>query len=487
MLILLLACSAPADLPPPPAEQGAPAAQDSAADGGAGGDETGGGGDTGPAPDSAAPGPAETGAAETGTPDTEAPAESPLEWSGERPKNVLMIVLDTARPDWFSRYDARAATPNIDALLAGSVVLEGHRSCSNWTWPSVLCAQASLSELEAGFITDGAALGEVPPASLRMAEEVLAEAGYYTASLSSNSFFSAATGTAVGFERQLEAYGWAAGEVTALAMELLTEVHNGVDRPWYLHLHYFDPHTPYRPPDAYLEGLSALDPIDFDLDLDATFAQLNDAWPSLDRATQALILEHMALRYAAELTYFDDQLGALLAHAEGLGMLDDTLVVFWTDHGEQLFENGSWGHNQLFDVENRAVAAFSAPHLIPMDWAGPTTHEDLWPTALDMLGLPEEPGFRGLQLGQRPADSPLFALRYLRSETQQTVVLGDKKLYYFWTGEKALYTLEADPGEQHNLYSPADPDAAALWDLLLPQVEAVLALKPDYEPSDPGL
>ena len=480
MLLLLLACVTK-DLPPPPSGDG-------------GADTTLDGTDsesTTPADDTAPGGDGDSQTTDsdttdtTDTTDTAPPPSSPLAWTGERPKNVLMIALDTARPDWFGRYDGRAPTPNLDALFEGSFVLDNHRSCSDWTWPSVLCFQSARSETELGFITDGSAMTTVPSASIVMADDVLRDAGWYTGMVTSNSFFSEESKTAVGFERQVNQYGEPGSVITESGKVLMDEI-AAQDAPWYLHLHYFDPHTPYSPPPEYLTGLDDLESIAYDLSQDFTHASLNEQWHSLDEATRALVLEHMEIRYAGELSYFDDQIGEVLSYAESLGLLDDTLVVFWTDHGEQFFENGSWGHDQLYDVENRSIVSIRAPNLTPGTWSGPTAHKDIWPTLLDALELPPQPDFTGEVLGFRSPDSPLYALRYLGEQTQQTVVVGDKKLYYRWSGVKEYYDLGADPDEQVNAYDAADPDVLALWELLSEEVDAVQTIKPEYAPIDPG-
>jgi len=484
VFLLMLACVTK-DLPPPPDGDPADSTPADSTDTTTSDDSGTVPTETDPPPDDTDPSSGDDTDQTDDTDDTSPPPTSPLSWSGARPKNVLMIVLDTARPDWFGRYDGRASTPNLDALLADSFVLENHRSCSDWTWPSVLCAQSGRSETELDFITDGSALSEVPPASIVMAEDVLRDAGWYTAMVSSNSFFSEDAKTAVGFERQENRFGEPASLITASALSLLDGI-AAQDAPWYLHLHYFDPHTPYSPPDEYLTGLDELDPISYDLGQDYTHAVLNKAWHGLDEATRALVLAHMELRYAGELSYFDDQIDQVLDRAEALGLLDDTLLVFWTDHGEQLFENGSWGHDQLYDVENRAIVSIKAPALAPGTWSGPTLHQDIWPTILDAMELPTQPDFSGAVLGWRPADDPRFAMRYLGDQTQLTIEREGKKLYYRWSGAKEFYDLSADPGEQTDLYDAADPDVIALWELMEDEISAILAIKPDYEPVNPG-
>ena len=68
-----------------------------------------------------------------------------LRFSGNRPRNVLMISIDTLRRDAIGRYGAEASTPQLDGLLAGGVALDDLQSCSNWTVPAFYCALGGFS------------------------------------------------------------------------------------------------------------------------------------------------------------------------------------------------------------------------------------------------------------------------------------------------------------------------------------------------------
>ena len=259
------------------------------------------------------------------------------------------------------------------------------------------------------------------------------------------------------------------------------------DAPWYVHAHFLDPHTPFDPPEAYLDGLDALPPILYDLTNFSWYQQLNEDWETLDEAEQAVILEHLWLRYYGELAYVDAQVGRLLAELESRGMLEHTLVVFWTDHGEQFLERGSLGHGrELHEEENRSIAIYSAPGLTPGVWTGPTTHADVWPTALEALDIARPSAWTGLPVGQRADDTARFASWHGMETPRQMVERGDSKLLYWWDGRKALYRLGEDSEETVDVYDPKDPEVVALWELLMPRVEAFSELVTSYKPIDPG-
>jgi len=351
------------------------------------------------------------------------------------------------------------------------------------------CAQSARYNTDYGWIADGASPGITPPVTTVMIDGVLSERGYRSALVTSNPFIGTPGGTARSFDTVIDLSAANAAAVNAEALPTLEAFAEG-DQPWYFHVHYLDPHTPYNPPEAYLDGLQSED-IPFNLASESGYNDLRDQFAGLDADDQALVLTHLHTRYSGEMAYVDDKIGELLSHAESLGLLEDTLIVFFTDHGEQLLEHNIIGHDDdIYDTEVRAVASFTAPGLSPSRWAGPTVHQDIWPTALSLMGQdPVEP-FDGVIAGDAPADSPSFAERYTqntdsRSYSRQTVKQGEWKLIYGWLGSKELYNLDDAPGEQTNLYDSTDPNVTTLWELLMPKVETLDALVTDT-PVDPG-
>jgi len=236
-----------------------------------------------------------------------------------------------------------------------------------------------------------------------------------------------------------------------------------------------------------MRAIGELPPIPYDLDDPYEAAMLIGDYPTLDPRLQGIILRHLWLRYRGELRYLDDQIGALLDDMEATGWLDDTLIVLWTDHGEQIYDHGALTHNiDLLREENAAAAIFSGGGVSPGVWEGPTTHVDIWPTTFRALGLAVPPSFLGVPAGQRPPDDHRFALRWQYPPAIQSIEREGLKLLYTWSGEKRLFDTRADPGEAQDLYDPEDPRVRELWELLLPEVEAIYALDDGYAPIDPG-
>lgn len=399
------------------------------------------------------------------------------------PRNVLMIVLDTLRRDAVGRYGG-GDTPTLDRLLAEGVALDNHRSCSNWTLPSVLCVQSGSYAWELGFpyeVETGPP--GIVPEEVELVSEDLASRGYQASLVSAQPFMSVPAGTAAGFGAVFYNVDYIAEQVVQAGLQRVSAF--DPTQPWYLHLHFIDTHALYSPPEAYREALDALEPIPFDLDSEEGFQDMLVSWNSLDSAEQALILQHLQARYRAELRYFDDELARLLTRLDEVGALEDTLVVFWSDHGEQLYQHGSATHTaSMYEEETAAVAFFWSPRLAARAWSGPTTHADLWPTVYAAMGW-SGPAFTGQPVGQRPADDAQHILRFRGEDSLQAVVVGDRKLIYAWDGQKELYHLDTDPGETQNLYDAADPEVIALWERLSPEIEKVQTTL-GGSPVDPG-
>ncbi len=420
--------------------------------------------------------------------------ESALDFIGPPPANVLMISIDTLRRDRVGRYSGLTTTPFLDSLLAEGVAFDDHRSCANWTYPSSVCALTGLDLVEEGFIlqrTPDAEILAVPP-EMTLFAEALRLREYDAGLVTANSFLGEFTHADRG-HRISRSVGLQPAEVVVdQGLEVWDALQEGAPRPWFLHLHFMDPHMPYTPPEAYLEGLEGLPEAPYDLSDQPGYMEAMEDWDGLSEEEQALLQEIARVYYHGELRYLDDELVRLFDELDARGALDDTLVIVWSDHGEQFWERGEVAHgNAVYAEENAAIAGFWSRHLNPLAWTGPTSHEDLLPTALTALGFEPPDGVHGQVIGASEDDSrpPRFALSYsnVLDQTNQAVDLGGVRLLYHWSGRLELYDLHDDPAETADLYVPGHPDAATLWKLLEPRVRAVSATSEKPQPSWPDL
>jgi len=403
-----------------------------------------------------------------------APAVSPT----QTPTNVLFLSIDTTRPDALGFFGGAADTPNLDALLGESLVMARHHSCSGWTYPSMVCATSGRSALDMGYTVQMEDLRPLPVDAV-LPTDRLGELGWRTKLITTNNYI----GDHTDFGRH---YGDFEGLINRPADVVLEAARSSLSQmadsgdPWVLHAHFIDPHSPYSPPAGYAD-LSDLAPIDYDLDLQEEYGRVSDDWPTLDDDERSLIAEHMERRYLGELAYLDDQLGELLGEVEARGLSESTAIALMTDHGEQFWEHGDYGHGaSLHREENSALAAIRWPGMAPGVWTGATTHQDIWPTLFDWMGLDPLEDFTGAPIGSADDDRPMPILR-LRSENGFAgLIQGDAKLLYTWSEDGEvdleLYDLAADPGETRDLTAQEPALAAAMREALEPTLRRAFEL-----------
>jgi hypothetical protein len=175
-------------------------------------------------------------------------------------------------------------------------------------------------------------------------------------------------------------------------------------------------------------------------------------------------------RYALEVEYADRQIGRLLNHMRERGLLDDTLIVFASDHGEGLGDHRHFGHiSQLYDSLLRVPLIVSQPGRLPegLMVEQAVSLVDVLPTITDLLDLPSPAAASGVSLlplivgaGENPR--PVFAVTSRpESKSDMTAVIarGYKFIHSLNDARdwEELYDLEADPGELVNLAPSAPP------------------------------
>ncbi len=389
----------------------------------------------------------------------------------ERPPNVLLIVVDAWRAERLGVYGAkRPTTPALDTLAAESVVFDRAYAAAPWTKPSVASILTGLYPSGHGLRGIRRKLvGEV--ASL---PTLLGRRGYATAGVVANALLSAKAGFGQGFEvyREDQARGAAYVSSEGLTEEAIAELDRmaASERPFFLYVHYFDPHADYR----RHAGVGFAGAAAGRLHGDEPYAEVL----RLQSTMTPEEVEFVRAEYDEELRHTDDSVGALLAHLRSVGRWADTLVVVTADHGEELHDRGVFGHTRsLYDELVRVPLVIKPPGAVrARRVAGPVSLVSIAPTVLDFAG--DAPGPLGLQGRSlvstlREATAPrledlLCEVDFLPVEADDPVgqvhkkalIAGDLKLVRDdTTGALELYDLAADPGERTNL-APEDPAAA---------------------------
>ena len=345
----------------------------------------------------------------------------PVAAGPRRPLRVVWIVVDSLRFDRLAGggYE-RTLTPNLDAFAERSVVFTQARSQSDNTsesFPSFLGSQYPSYFL-----------GVPPEPTLNHTmASVLSAQGYRTGIVTPIRLIP--DYALVGFDtakqdishRHSFVYGVTSVPVTVSAEELLRQWHGD---PFFLLVHYYDPHGAYIPHEHFYYGKRSVD------------------------------------AYDSEVAYTDHFLGKLLALLEENGFLKDTIVVIHADHGDSFGEHGNVAHGgSLFEEVVHVPMILYVPGMDPRRVDAPVGLIDIMPTLLDVMGLPD-PGrlqgrsLRGLMAGEALPPQPVF----FESNYPGNLLYGvlDDGFKLLWDAKSdafALFDLSEDPLELRNLVS----------------------------------
>jgi arylsulfatase A-like enzyme len=414
------------------------------------------------------------------------PTDTFPQFYGRVPKNLLMISMDTFRRDYLAPYAQDGGhAPFLSQVAELGVRLDDHVQCSNWTYASTSCTLAGRHNEEAGMIPQLVMdFDETWPVGTPFLASHLQEAGFYSVIASSNGWLSPEWGNTGGYDVAFHPTAGSAYEVYESGRERLNvALQQGKER-WFLHLHLTEPHAAYSPPEEYLEGLSDLPPVAWDLDERDAQYDARELWPTMTVEERELLEQHLVLRYQGEIEWLDYQIFQIIAQMDLDGLLDDTLVVFWTDHGEAFWEHGYQTHAYTLNGEETdGLMFFWSKNVLPAVWEGPTQSTDLVPTLLSLYGLPVPPEITGVPVGQASEDRTRFMNSIARLGGLSAVQQGDYKLVFSWaTGLVRLFDRSTDPTELVNLYDPEFPHpmAVEMWPELREQVLLQSSVVPDY-------
>jgi len=370
-----------------------------------------------------------------------------------RPRNVLFILVDTLRADRLGIYGyGRRTSPNLDAFARRAVRFDNARSQASCTFPS---ANSILtSRWPAAFLGQPDQAVGIPPGIPSLAE-ILQSHGYRTVAVSASAVvrntpspYNPSAGFGRGFEVFDETCEWrSAACVNRKAMPHLQEG----ERPLFLYLHYLDPHAPYQPPKTWRRRFAVGQPADRwvrkgDPNPLGRWIYAHKKNPGLTPAN----LQFLKDLYDEEIAFFDAQFAVLIDKLRAAGLLEDSILVFTSDHGEELLEHGHVNHCRvLFDSSIRVPLFLRIPGVKARTVAPPVQSLDLVPTILDYLGIDAKPyrlegrSLRPLLVGQGAGD-----VQFGLQGTYRSVADGRFKLIQdLDSGAVSLFDLAADPGE----------------------------------------
>ena len=438
--------------------------------------------------------------------------------------NILVITIDTLRADRLGCYgNENRLTPHLDELAKQGLVFTHATSPRAKTTPSIVSILSGLYPKDHGVRDLSIPLSR----EVAILPERLRARGYRAGAIVGNWVLAdERSGLARGFDLWVEdlpdiggappfevperkARSITDAALVALGLETIPArsepgPHRALaagGQPWFLWLHYMDPHGPYDPAQDLVQ------PLEPSLVEDEVRALPADAHPFLiaeqnvppaARTDAGIDAAATRAHYDGEVRAVDAQIGRLLRQLDEQGLLKDTIVVVTADHGESLGEHNYWFEHGLY--------AYQVTVHVPLIVCLPPSHEhhatgrrranvslaDLAPTLLDLVGAPSLPR-RGRPCGRSRRDlfatdrtdgQPVFSERIDRSEKLQTtqveaVQIGDWKLSFGYAGttraeigserewtvvRRELFDLTHDPYETLNL-ADDPPGEAPLHEL----------------------
>ncbi len=436
-------------------------------------------------------------------------------------KNVLLLVMDNVRADHLSLYGyARDTSPKLEQIAKDGVRFDQTRSPAPWTLPSHASMLTGLWPHQLSTSIDTPL--DDKPATLA---EALSDQGYLTGGFVGNTFYcNSWYGLDRGFSRyedfpqnrEINAYeifrSAKLGDLllAKLGVELATPgakesrktsaginqnlldwVDKRGDRPFFAFVNYYDAHEPFSPPDGYPRryGLSALDETSRRA-ISKRYRDLSRGKPQspdLEPRSDAQIVDEanrlLVDGYDDCIHYLDEQIGNLFDELKSRGLLENTVVVITSDHGEHFGDRGLYGHGNslyrpLVDVPMIVLAPdLPARGTTVKDLVSP---RDVAATVLQLAKSPNQDAMPGQSLARFWTDSqptvaandpPLSHVEYqpklapaqhipaARGEVWS--IAGGGRVYIRnGSGREELYDLTRDPNEQTDLATKPDEKPA---------------------------
>ncbi len=426
--------------------------------------------------------------------------------------NIVLITMDTVRADHtsvdgYSRDTtpflaelARRATLYADAIAPGDMTLSSHASLFTGYYPSWHGAHLAGPAFPLGRPLGG---------SLPTLAGVLALHGYHTSAVVANYGY---LGRGFGLDRGFGAYEVRrhaivndraflrsgvlkliqvprssaeldltfarAEEINGAAFAALRAA--ATAQPFFLFLNYMDAHEPCLPPPPFDAMFPGKDPGFHHDDYLVAEAAVVSGRRKLSPSERA----HLISQYDGAIRYVDERISKVVSRLEDLGLLDRTMVIITSDHGEAFGERDLLGHGtSVYQDQVHVPLVIKYPDRRgPEVVRQPVSLVDVMPTVLSAAGLETPAGVQGepLQRLGKPAERPVFSESFAQpgcngrfERIERAMVTGGTKLVVSTRGRRELYALARDPDETRNLFREDNPQAQDLLARLTAWVRAI--------------
>ncbi len=377
--------------------------------------------------------------------------------------NVLLLMVDSLRSDHlgFAGYQ-RPVSPCLDSLAARGAAFTACVAQAPYTiasvpsiltglYPSSACYTAEIRVKGLGTSIPTYRLG----GGVRTIASVLGERGYRTGAFVANGDVAVRNfGISEQFDHMDAEHLCDSGDCADRLNNAVVEWLSSIGRePWLCYVHYMDVHYPYAAPPEWATRFS---PGYESMPLPTIGWMRRHGRRTEPDADE---LRYVTGMYDAEIAYVDDRICALLSCLRDLDMAENLLLVVCSDHGEEFYEHGGFGHKRTLYEE-----LLRCPLILV--WEGhvsegvlartPVQNVDIVPTVLDLIGIQPSEAFEGASL--LPLFSGVQPDRSVFSEKQGAAVRkGPWKLWEAPDGVTRLFRLDVDSLERSNL-AHAEPE-----------------------------
>ncbi len=396
-----------------------------------------------------------------------------------RRPNILLFGIDSLRADHMSCYGyPRLTTPHIDRFAQGGTLFERTYSPHIPT----TSGYAGMFTGRDAFGTQVVALRHKGP--MRSEAKTLAqfcnEAGYNTTSVGFKG-----NAAARDFAKYIDFPGWGswADGRSPKAQNLNDVAVPELDRlaksrkPFFLFLRHMDPHSPYLPPPPYERAFyhgNETNPDNRSMDPVMAFKPFRDFFASW-MPPGITDKDYIIAQYDGSVAYMDACIQTIFHQLEDLGVLDDTIVVINSDHGETLYDHDCYfDHHGIYDNTLHVPLIIRYPSKVPAGLRVPgyNQHKNLLPTILELAEIDpgdyqmDGPSLMQLVRGEAPSfESEIYLTEctWMRKHgwrTPEWKLIEALEPDFHFKPPVELYNLIQDPGENHNL-AESEPEMVA--------------------------
>ncbi len=408
--------------------------------------------------------------------------------------NLIICSLDTLRADHLSCLgNDRGLTPNLDRIASEGALFTQTFATDIPTQPSHTALFTGQFGVHTGIVSHFHPASYLPEDTLWL-PSLLRKNGYTTGAV--DHLFAMKDWFIRGYDDYMPPPGRSRSPGSVINEIGFPWMDEHAEEDFFLFLHFWDAHIPYLPPSPFKERFShrtagKIDPhITEKLEGRPSYPLFKknlydflDSMPNLD---------FIADLYDAEVAYLDFEINRIFEHLGELGLLEDTMVVLFGDHGENMTEHDAWfDHAGLYDSVTHVPLILWAPGKVPVAQSSAmVTLVDVLPTVLEVLGLPEAEGIDGRSLmplarGETTSHRDQVMLSEATWQAARGVRTPEWKYIKFMQSTiygrdgVELYDLAEDPDEQHNVADDHPEVVARMGAQLQHWLSAQLAGRPD--------